>query len=77
VFHGDQADVRFFSFQEEPDVPFTEEDYRRRRPHPNFKEQIGLEKVVVKLGKTVSSQWKNSVVSCIAIPSQAHELIGP
>ena len=41
--------------QEEPDIPFTEEDYRRRRPHPNFKEQIAAEKLTIKLGKTVCS----------------------
>lgn len=40
--------------QEEPDIPFTEEDYRRRRCHPNFKDHIALEKLVIKLGKTVS-----------------------
>ena len=39
--------------QEEPDIPFTEEDYRRRRPHPNFKEHIAVEKLTIKLGKTV------------------------
>ena len=43
-----------FIIQEEPDVPFTEEDYRRRRSHPNFSKHITLEKVVTKLGKTVS-----------------------
>lgn len=43
-----------FIIQEEPDVPFTEEDYRRRRTHPNFSKHITLEKLVTKLGKTVS-----------------------
>lgn len=42
--------------QEEPDVPFTEEDYRRRRTHPNFSKHITLEKLVTKLGKTVSDE---------------------
>jgi len=46
--------VDFVVTQEEPDVPFTEEDYRRRRTHPNFSEHIKLEKLVTKLGKTVS-----------------------
>ena len=41
--------------QDEPDIPFTEEDYRRRRCHPNFKDHIALEKLVIKLGKTVSA----------------------
>ena len=40
-------------WQDEPDVPFTDEDYRRRRPHPNFKDAITLEKNVIKYGKTV------------------------
>ena len=40
--------------QDDPDIPFTEDDYRRRKPHPNFKEHISAEKTVIKLGKTVS-----------------------
>jgi len=39
--------------QDDPDIPFTEDDYRRRKPHPNFKEHISAEKTVIKLGKTV------------------------
>lgn len=42
-------------FQDDPDIPFTEDDYRRRKPHPNFKEHISAEKAVMKLGKTVSN----------------------
>uniref|UniRef100_A0A8C7T7P4 Adenylate kinase 7b n=1 Tax=Oncorhynchus mykiss TaxID=8022 RepID=A0A8C7T7P4_ONCMY len=38
---------------DDPEIPFTEEDYRRRRAHPNFKEHINVEKLVVKMGKTV------------------------
>ena len=45
--------------QEEPDVPFTEEEYRKRRTHPNFKDHITTEKLVIKLGKTVS--YKNRI----------------
>merc|ERR1711963_470864 len=37
---------------DDPDIPFTEDDYRRRKPHPNFKEHISAEKTVIKLGKT-------------------------
>uniref|UniRef100_A0A4W4HDY5 Nucleoside-diphosphate kinase n=1 Tax=Electrophorus electricus TaxID=8005 RepID=A0A4W4HDY5_ELEEL len=37
---------------DDPEIPFTEEDYRRRKPHPNFKDHIAVEKLVVKLGKT-------------------------
>jgi len=56
----------FFDFvvtQEEPDVPFTEEDYRRRRTHPNFSEHIKLEKLVTKLGKTDKSKLMTYVVA--------------
>lgn len=45
----------FHYLQEEPDIAFTEEDYRRRRPHPNFKEHIAAEKLTIKLGKTVNT----------------------
>ena len=44
--------------QEDPEIPFTEDDYRRRRSHPNYKEHISAEKTVVKLGKTV--EWSMS-----------------
>nr|XP_021505096.1 adenylate kinase 7 isoform X4 [Meriones unguiculatus] len=36
---------------EDTEVPFTEEDYRRRKPHPNFLDHINAEKIVLKLGK--------------------------
>ncbi|GAB1604438.1 Hypothetical predicted protein [Argonauta hians] len=36
---------------EDPDIPFTNDDYRRRRAHPNFKEHINAEKTVIKMGK--------------------------
>ncbi|KAL4656275.1 adenylate kinase 7 isoform X2 [Arapaima gigas] len=45
------------------DVPFTEEDYRKRRPHPNFKDHISVEKLVIKLGKTNKSQFSTYVVA--------------
>ncbi|XP_042565691.1 adenylate kinase 7 isoform X1 [Clupea harengus] len=44
-------------------IPFTDEDYRRRRPHPSFKQHINAEKLVVKLGKTKSSQFSTYVVA--------------
>ncbi|KAL6080736.1 hypothetical protein STEG23_013926, partial [Scotinomys teguina] len=37
---------------EDTEVPFTEEDYRRRKHHPNFLDHINAEKIVLKLGKT-------------------------
>ena len=51
---GIKIDLYFFT-QDDPEIPFTEDDYRRRKPHPNFKEHISAEKTVIKLGKTVSN----------------------
>ncbi|KTG40405.1 hypothetical protein cypCar_00022793 [Cyprinus carpio] len=49
--------------KDNPEIPFTEEHYRRRKAHPNFHDHIGLEKLVVKLGKTKSSQFSTYVVA--------------
>nr|XP_046149126.1 adenylate kinase 7a isoform X2 [Oncorhynchus gorbuscha] len=38
----------------DPEIPLTEDDYRRKRHHPNFKEHANAEKTVLKLGKTTS-----------------------
>ncbi|XP_065728123.1 adenylate kinase 7 isoform X4 [Phocoena phocoena] len=35
------------------EIPFTEEDYRRRKHHPNFLDHINAEKLVLKFGKKV------------------------
>jgi len=54
--------------QDDPEVPFTEEDYRRRRSHPNFSNQNATEKLVIKLGKTVGYFYdQNSVYITITI----------
>ncbi|MCI4382988.1 hypothetical protein PGIGA_G00021220 [Pangasianodon gigas] len=47
----------------DPEISFTEEDYRRRKPHPNFKAHISVEKLVVKLGKSNQSQFSTYVVA--------------
>ncbi|XP_072313695.1 adenylate kinase 7 [Eucyclogobius newberryi] len=47
---------------EEDERPFTDDDFRRRRPHPNFKAHNDLEKKVVKLGKTNKSMFSTYVV---------------
>ncbi|XP_057700725.1 adenylate kinase 7-like isoform X2 [Corythoichthys intestinalis] len=39
---------------EEVELPFTDEDFRRRKAHPNFKKHLELEKMVAKMGKTMS-----------------------
>uniref|UniRef100_A0A8C4TDW4 Adenylate kinase 7a n=1 Tax=Erpetoichthys calabaricus TaxID=27687 RepID=A0A8C4TDW4_ERPCA len=46
---------------DDPEIPFTEDDYRRRRPHPNFKDHISVEKLVIKFGKT--SRFSTYVVA--------------
>ncbi|KAJ8289022.1 hypothetical protein COCON_G00016810 [Conger conger] len=48
---------------EQPEIPFSEEDYRRRRPHPNFKDHISVEKLVIKMGKTDKSKFDSYVVA--------------
>ena len=35
--------------QDNPELPFTNEDYKKRRAHPNFKKHIDLMKLVVKM----------------------------
>nr|XP_042117069.1 adenylate kinase 7 isoform X2 [Peromyscus maniculatus bairdii] len=39
---------------DDTEVPFTEEDYRRRKHHPNFLDHINAEKMVLKFGKTMA-----------------------
>lgn len=42
--------------QEDPDAPLTEEEYRRRRPLPMFRNHHRLENLVLKLRKVVSTK---------------------
>ncbi|WAR18490.1 KAD7-like protein [Mya arenaria] len=48
---------------DDPEIPFTEDDYRRRKPHPNFKEHISAEKTVIKMGKTNKNKLVTYVVA--------------
>ncbi|XP_056620629.1 adenylate kinase 7a isoform X1 [Triplophysa dalaica] len=48
---------------DDPEIPLSEDDYRRRRPHPNFKEHTSTEKLVLKLGKTKKSKLATYVVT--------------
>ncbi|KAH0620385.1 hypothetical protein JD844_020775 [Phrynosoma platyrhinos] len=48
---------------EDPEIPFTEEDYRRRKPHPNFMEHINAEKTIIKLGKNNKIKFATYVVA--------------
>ncbi|KAL8611092.1 hypothetical protein ACOMHN_064382 [Nucella lapillus] len=59
---------------DDPDIPFTEDDYRRRKPHPNFKEHISAEKTVIKLGKTNKAKLVTYTV-CTGLTYGAEESI--
>jgi len=48
---------------DDPDMPFTEEDYRKRKAHPNFKSHLSCEKLVIKVGKTNKSKFMTYVVA--------------
>ncbi|XP_036941835.1 adenylate kinase 7-like isoform X1 [Acanthopagrus latus] len=45
------------------DILLTEEEFRRRRPHPNFKKHNNLEKLVLKLGRGKGSRLSGYVVA--------------
>eukprot|EP00053_Salpingoeca_punica_P023012 m.215936 g.215936 ORF g.215936 m.215936 type:complete len:681 (+) comp44039_c0_seq1:53-2095(+) len=47
---------------EDPDIPLTEDEYRRRRPHATYKNHINVEKVVVKCGKD-AGMFKTFVIA--------------
>uniref|UniRef100_UPI00398E31B9 adenylate kinase 7 n=1 Tax=Pristiophorus japonicus TaxID=55135 RepID=UPI00398E31B9 len=48
---------------EDPVVSLTEDDYRKRKAHPNFKDHINLEKLVIKLGKTKKRKFTTYVIA--------------
>ncbi|XP_049684750.1 adenylate kinase 7 isoform X3 [Accipiter gentilis] len=48
---------------EDPEIPFTDEDYRRRKSHPNFMAHINAEKLILKLGKTNKHKFSTYVVA--------------
>lgn len=41
------------NFQNDPELAFTEADYRKRKPHPNYKIHCEFEKRVIEMGKRV------------------------
>jgi len=49
---------------DDPEIPFTEDDYRKRRSSSNYKDHIALEKLTIKLGKTLKKH-----LSCYVICS--------
>lgn len=40
-------------FQDDPDVPFVDTDFKKRKHHPNYKDHIDLEKEAIERGKKV------------------------
>jgi len=48
---------------EDPEIPFTEDDYRRRRSHSNYKDHISAEKLVTKYGKTNKQKLQTYVIA--------------
>ncbi|XP_072895393.1 adenylate kinase 7 isoform X2 [Hemitrygon akajei] len=48
---------------EDPEAAFTEDDYRKRKCHPNFKDHLNLEKLVIKFGKTKKRKFSTYVVA--------------
>ncbi|NXY16166.1 KAD7 kinase, partial [Atrichornis clamosus] len=48
---------------ENPEIPFSDEDYRKRKSHPSFMDHINAEKHIVKLGKTNKNKFFTYVVA--------------
>ncbi|KGL77395.1 Adenylate kinase 7, partial [Tinamus guttatus] len=48
---------------EDLEIVFTDEDYRRRKSHPNFTDHINAEKLVLKLGKNNKQKFTTYVVA--------------
>ncbi|NXD10164.1 KAD7 kinase, partial [Nothocercus nigrocapillus] len=48
---------------EDSEIVFTDEDYRRRKSHPNFTDHINAEKLVLKLGKNNKQKFTTYVVA--------------
>ncbi|XP_065539985.1 adenylate kinase 7 isoform X1 [Lathamus discolor] len=48
---------------EDPEIAFTDEDYRRRRAHPNFTDHINAEKLILKLGKTNKHKFSTYIIA--------------
>ncbi|TSP57635.1 Poly(A) polymerase alpha [Bagarius yarrelli] len=46
-----------------PEIPLREDDYARKRPHPDYKEHANAEKLVLKLGKTDKTKLRTYVIS--------------
>lgn len=49
--------------QEDPEAAVAEDEYRRRRPHMNFKPHVEVEKLVMKVGKKDATKLATYVVA--------------
>ncbi|NWS34832.1 KAD7 kinase, partial [Polioptila caerulea] len=48
---------------ENPETPFNDEDFRKRKSHPSFMDYINVEKHIAKLGKTNKEKFSTYVVA--------------
>ncbi|NWX54622.1 KAD7 kinase, partial [Promerops cafer] len=48
---------------ENPETPFNDEDFRKRKSHPSFMDYINAEKHIAKLGKTNKKKFSTYVVA--------------
>ncbi|XP_063919544.1 adenylate kinase 7-like [Zophobas morio] len=60
---------------DDPDLPFSEVDYRKRRPHPNFKDHYNCEKEVIKIGQKYSNKLQTYVVCSGITYGQEEDLL--
>ncbi|CAH8297614.1 unnamed protein product, partial [Schistosoma turkestanicum] len=49
---------------DDPEMPFTDDDYLRRKSHSNFREHILAEKSVIQQGKTNKLKLLTYVIAC-------------
>lgn len=59
---------------DDPEIPFTDDDYRRRKPHMNFKEHCAAEKLVIKLGKSNKNKLSTYVVAAGLVYGQGENV---
>eukprot|EP01135_Chromosphaera_perkinsii_P001293 Nk52_evm20s164 gene=Nk52_evmTU20s164 len=48
---------------EDPELAFTEDNYRKRKAHPNFKSHLSCEKLVIKCGKKDRTKLNTYVIN--------------
>ncbi|XP_022909711.1 adenylate kinase 7-like [Onthophagus taurus] len=58
---------------EDPETPFNESDFKKRKPHPNYLEHIGCEREVVLQGRKFPAKLKTYVICCGVIYGEQEE----